>query len=332
VPVLSGYPYRFIRNLARHDSRGFWSRNNPAMVPYIFCNKSRYVLIHGYDTLSSWYVYFAALWSRKIIIWRGETIESKEGGWTLTKFIKALVLPLYFRGCSTVLYSCISNYECLEKYVPKHKLVSFPCAVDNDFFQKNRIEDADELRELRLENGLPEDHMVIASCSRLTKRKRIDLNIKAIAKMRDRNVSLLLIGDGPERETLQAMANSLGVNVVVTGFVGQVKVAKLFSVVDVFVLLSSYDASPKALNEAMSFPIPLVVSDGVGTARDLVREGINGYIYRDGEEDALVEYFNQFAENPDTRVEMGRENANLLKNYSFDTNVLNLVNAIMENA
>jgi glycosyltransferase involved in cell wall biosynthesis len=169
---------------------------------------------------------------------------------------------------------------------------------------------------------------VIATCSRLTKRKRTDAIIKAISKIRSKKVSLLIIGDGPEREPLFTLAKQLGVHVVVTGFVGQKVVAKLLSVADVFALLSTYDASPKALNEAMNFPIPIVASDGVGTARDLVHPGINGYIFSDGDEEVLAGHFNRFADDPDFRTSMGQENAGIIAKYALDIDVTNLVQAI----
>ena len=170
--------------------------------------------------------------------------------------------------------------------------------------------------------------LVIASCCRLTRRKRVDVIIDAIAMMRSPKVTLLLIGNGPESDNLKAQAHRLGVNLVIAGFVGQRVVAKLLSVTDVFTLLSEYDASPKALNEAMNFPVPMIVSDGVGTSRDLVHHGLNGYIFSDGDENALVSYLDRMAEDPETRLAMGAENAAIISDYAFDVDAWNLMRAI----
>jgi len=332
VPVTAGYPHRFFDNLSSSDRKGFWSRNNPRMIPYVMASKATHVLIHGYDTLSSWYVYFAALLSGKTIIWRGEAFEPKDGGRFLPRTVKNLVLPLYFRACAKVLYSCIGNRDYLAKFLPRRrdKMVSFPCSVDNAFFESLRIKDTAALAAVRAEYGLPEDHMVVVTCCRLTKRKRVDLILRAIAAMKYRKTCLLVAGDGPEREALEELARSLGVQLVVAGFVGQKVVAKLLSIADVFALMSSYDASPKALNEAMNFPVPMLVSDGIGTAQDLVHEGVNGYILTDDTPDALTEHLNTFAERPELRRSMGARNAEILKSYSFDVNVANLRAALEE--
>jgi glycosyltransferase involved in cell wall biosynthesis len=334
VPVTAGYQHRFFRNLSSEDRKGFWSRNNPEMIRYVMKSDASHVLIHGYDTLSAWYVYFASILSGKTIIWRGEAFEQKGPGKTLTRTIKGLVLPAYFKACTTVLYSCIPNRDYLAKFLGREtaKMVSFPCAVDNDFFQSLRVRDSAELAKIRDEYAIPPDHMVVATCCRLTKRKRVDLLIRAVAGMKDRKVSVLICGDGPEREVLEALARELGVNLAVAGFVGQRIVARLLSIADVFALLSSYDASPKALNEAMNFPIPMIVSDGVGTAIDLVHDGVNGYVFRDDGPHQLMRWLDDFAADPASRRAMGGRNAEILKGYSFDVDVANLRQAMQEAA
>ena len=47
------------------------------------------------------------------------------------------------------------------------------------------------------------------------------------------------------------------------------------------------DASPKALNEAMNFSLPIIVSDGVETANEMLNEGENGYLFRAGDVEDL---------------------------------------------
>ena len=334
LQLLDGYPYRFFRNRSRHDRKGFWSRNNPDMFGYVFSSDATHVLIHGYDTLSSWYVFAASVLSGKKIIWRGETIERRTNKRPLVSVVKRVILPVYFFFCQTVLFSCKANRACLAKYLSgqRGKLVPFPCSVDNDFFVSRRVETPSAIRAIRSDHGISHDTLLIASCCRLTKRKRVHLIINAIAEMRSADVTLLLIGSGPERETLLQLARTLGVRVVVTGFVGQKVVAQLLSASDVFVLLSSYDASPKALNEAMNFSLPLVVSDGIGTAADLVRDGVNGYVLHGEDRATLVTYFNVLAEDPHERSRMGRNNREILKSYSFDADVQGLRTAMLSDA
>jgi len=327
VPVLDGFPYKIFKNLASSDRKGFWSRNNPDMIWHVIRSPAKYVLLHGYDTLSAFYVYVAGVISGKKIIWRGETVAKPGGGINRTERIKRMILPFYFRFCHKVLFSCLNNRDYLASFLrgQEHKFASFPCAVDNDFFKINKITDNKERMVMRERYGIPSDHMVVATCSRLTKRKRTHLILEAIGQMDSRRVTLLIIGDGPERDELKAQAKELGVSLALAGFVGQFDVAKLLSIADVFALLSIYDASPKALNEAMNFSIPIIASTGVGTARDLVRSEVNGYLFETGEDHLLLEWLNDWLENPQKRESMGKKNAEIIKDYTIDIDVKNLL-------
>lgn len=329
VPVLGGFAYKIFDNRASSDAKGFWSRNNPGLIGHVMRSKANHVLLHGYDTLSSWYVYFAALLSGKKIIWRGETVPKPGNPLTRNERIKRAVLPTYFCGVHKVLWSCRNNRDYLATHLGRqtHKFVRFPCAVDNDFFRAYRMDDAGRA-EARRAMGIPEDHLVIATCSRLTIRKRTHLILEAMARMTSPRVTLLVIGDGPERAALEAQAAELGVNIHVAGFVGQKSVARYLAVSDVFALLSYYDASPKALNEAMNFPLGMIASTGVGTARDLVRPGQNGHLFETGQDDELVDWLDDWATYPDRLAAAGAANEAILTEYTIEENVANLVAAI----
>lgn len=329
VPILEGFPYKIFKNNASSSSKGFWSRNNPKIIFHVFKSPAKFVLLHGYDTISSWYVYFAALFSRKKIIWRGETIAKPGGDRFVTSVLKRLILPLYFCMCYRVLYSCTNNRDYLSRYInAKKKFVSFPCAVDNDYFRIHGLIDKRDRNELRKLIGIKEKDFVIATCSRLTKRKRTHLLIEAISKMRNKNVVLLIIGNGPEKESLEKLAKENDVKIIVVGFVGQSEVARYLSISNAFSLMSSYDASPKALNEALSFALPLIVSDGVGTAKDLVLDGKNGFLIANGYENKLPDLFDDLIYDTQLLKNLEHYNNNLLNIYSINEDVRMLMDVI----
>ena len=107
VPILEGFPYKIFDNRAPETLKGFWSRNNPSIFPYVLRSPANYVLLHGYDTVSSWYVYVAALLSGKKIIWRGETVAKPGKERFLVAMAKRLVLPLYFLIVITLRNTCL---------------------------------------------------------------------------------------------------------------------------------------------------------------------------------------------------------------------------------
>ena len=329
VPVLEGYPYKIFYNLSPSSKKGFWSRNNPRLIPYVIKSPASYVLLHGYDTVSSWYVFFAALVSRKRILWRGEAVEKPNGERFLPGIIKRIVLPLYFSLCYRVLYSCSNNRDYLQNYLrDTSKFLSFPCAVDNEYFRAEAITDENIKLKVKKELNIPAADFIITTCSRLTKRKRTDLLLKAISQMSCQNVTLLVIGNGPERPELEKLACELGVKMVVVGFVGQRVVARYLSLSNAFALLSSYDASPKALNEALSFDLPLIVSSGVGTARDLVIDDANGYLITPSNLHLLPIWLDELVGKPDLAAQKGKYNKKIREYYSIENDIEAIVKVV----
>ena len=330
IPIIGGYPFKVYRSLSSEKWRNFFRWNNPGMIFTVIFSKAPFVLIHGYNSLSAIYVYLAALISRKKIIFRGEAIEKIHRRKSFTNFLKEIILYFYFLGTYKVLFSCTKNCQYLKKFLlgKNYKLVSFPCAVDNYFFRSRKI-NKNKKKQLKEDLGIPKDHVIIATCSRITKRKRINLLLKAL-KLLNKKVTVLLIGDGPERLNLEKQAKNLKLNLIITGFVGQKKVAEFLSISDIFTILSIYDASPKALNEAINFSIPIIASEGVGTSEDLVINGVNGYIYRENEYDLLSKNLEFLILNKKKRKEMGGKNKHIINKYTLEKDVLNLMQIINE--
>ena len=93
------YKYLFFKNFANKNVKGTFSRINFGMFSHIIKNNYDVVLIHGYDTVSSWLVFIAAKLSRTAIIWRGEAaIRPQNRQNMLKKFVKTKLLPLYFKS------------------------------------------------------------------------------------------------------------------------------------------------------------------------------------------------------------------------------------------
>lgn len=328
--LLEDYNYKFFKNLSNENRKGFWSRNNPKIFNYILHSNAKYVLIHGYDTLSSWYAYLASILSRKKIIWRGETIpKPKQKGYKrlkriLIEHIKKVVLSVYFKGCYKILYSCTLNKKYLSEFVTnKKKFVSFPCAVDNSFFKKYKTEDVNQIKEIKNNLSIKPNEIVITTCSRLTKRKKTNKIIEAISSSNfSSKIVLMIIGDGPEMKNLKKLANKLKVQTRFLGFLKQKELARYQSISNIFVLNSTYDASPKALNEALNYKQAIIVSQGVGTSIDLVKENKNGFITRNDND--LIDSINYLCKRPSNLLKMSEYNNKLLKQYSIDNDIKNL--------
>jgi len=123
---------------------------------------------------------------------------------------------------------------------------------------------------------------VILFVGRLQARKRLDSLFRACAEIQ--NVRLVIIGDGPERVALEALAKEIYPS---TEFIGAKHGAELkpyFEEADLFVLPGT---GGLAVQEAMSYGLPVIVAQGDGTQDDLVRKE-NGWQIPPDNSDALV--------------------------------------------
>jgi glycosyltransferase involved in cell wall biosynthesis len=107
---------------------------------------------------------------------------------------------------------------------------------------------------------------------RLQARKRIDLLFRACAEL-ETNPRLIIIGDGPERSALKSLAKEIYPSAEFIGAKHGLELKPYFEQADLFVLPGT---GGLAVQEAMSYGLPVIVAKGDGTQDDLVREG-NGW-------------------------------------------------------
>jgi len=122
--------------------------------------------------------------------------------------------------------------------------------------------------------SLPDDAGVIGVIGALGREKRVDVAIRALARLP--HLLLLVAGDGPERTSLESLADRAAPGRVV--FLGTVEDARtVLAAADVLTLSSDSEGVPGVLIEAGLSGLPVVATD-VGWVRDVVREGETGLL------------------------------------------------------
>jgi glycosyltransferase involved in cell wall biosynthesis len=168
-------------------------------------------------------------------------------------------------------------------------------------------------------------------CCSFTKRKRPNDLINAVKKLdTSNNIFLLFIGDGPERSKIELNLKNTGIRYYITGFLGQNEISKYYIVSDVSLVLSDYDPSPKALNEAMNFSNCVITTKNVGTSDDLIKHNINGYIINAGDIDVLAKIINQLNKNREIIQTMGRESLKIVSEFNYIKDAESIAEAILE--
>jgi len=125
---------------------------------------------------------------------------------------------------------------------------------------------------------------------RLVPQKRVDLLIDSFAAIASRRPGwdLLIVGDGVLREELhRRVPESLQPRVVWTGFLDGAELAVAYHAADVLVLPSDHEPWAVVVQEAMAAGLPVIASDVVGAAYELVTDGHSGRIFPRGDGVAL---------------------------------------------
>lgn len=130
---------------------------------------------------------------------------------------------------------------------------------------------------------------VVLGCGRLVPQKDFGTLVKAFAQvLRERPAQLVLLGEGPLREALQGLAQSLGISPNVE-FVGHsTDVRKWMTEADVFVLSSQWEGCPNVLLEALAAECPVVATDCSDVVHALMGEGKHGTIVPVADETAMA--------------------------------------------
>lgn len=137
---------------------------------------------------------------------------------------------------------------------------------------------------------------------RLQARKRIDLLIQACAALpRDLQPQLWIVGDGPARAELQALAVAVYPLAHFLGHRRGAELGALFTAADLFVLPGT---GGLAVQQAMAYGLPVIVAEGDGTQDDLVRSS-NGWRILPGDQDALVDALKSALADPERLRQMG---------------------------
>lgn len=143
----------------------------------------------------------------------------------------------------------------------------------------------------------------ITCVGRLAAEKSMEDVIEAFARIASRapHASLSIIGDGPERPRLEALASTLGIagSVTFTGRIPQASVYAELAATDVFLYLarSKTDRLPNVVKEAMASGCACVVSRTAGID-ELIEDGVHGFVVDCGAIDAAVERVDWILHHP----------------------------------
>jgi glycosyltransferase involved in cell wall biosynthesis len=141
--------------------------------------------------------------------------------------------------------------------------------------------------------------------------------------------SLIIVGDGEERAALETCARAFQLDHVhFAGFRNQTELPAFYDLCDVFVLPSDNEAWGLVLNEVMNAGKPVVASDQVGAAADLIQEGVNGHVFPAGDVAALRSRIASILADPARARGMGQASRKIISGWNFEAGRVGLLSAL----
>ncbi len=155
--------------------------------------------------------------------------------------------------------------------------------------------------------GVPPTARLIGTVGRLVPLKGHPYLLEAFARLRQSHprIRLLIVGGGPERETLESQAQALGIAMAVQFTGHRTDVPDLLATMEVFVLPSVAEDFGRVLLEAMAIERP-VVATAAGGVPEVVEENVTGLLVRPADPVALAEAISTLLADPCRAQAMGR--------------------------
>lgn len=191
-------------------------------------------------------------------------------------------------------------------------------AVDIRHFSAGSASMCPQRERLRMELGLKGTTFIYVG--RLWWGKGVNYLLDAFERVQRQSteeVSLLLVGDGPEEAKLKQQCTDRGIrNVVFAGFKQKPELPRYYAMADVFVFPTLGDPSARVVDEAMACSLPVVSTTTVGEIRDRIEEGVNGYLVPSEDSSTLAERMLALAQDSALRMRMGKVSAQKIQGHT----------------
>ena len=190
--------------------------------------------------------------------------------------IKYLIKKHYIYGAFSYFSPSKVANEYLMHYGVKEEninLYHYSTIKDNDVLDKPLTKEEKEY--YRKKYHLPEGRLFISACQFIPRKNNLFL-LECFKGLKEQ---LILIGDGPEKELYERYIKDNKMdNVTLLPFMKQEELFEYFKGADFFITLSKEDIYGHTINEAMAKGLPVIASDKIVAALELIKNNVNGFV------------------------------------------------------
>ncbi len=342
VADLDDFEFRLLCRLPEHENPA-WTPGPPKRVPFECLDHihmlpsrmrpyfninvagvlNRYdfdaLILHGiYDSAAVWQGIWWCRRRRRPYLLRCDGNIKKEIDAPGNRLLRRSVARRNTRCAAALL--CIGTQNC--KYysflgAEERQMFMAPWEIDYPALQSRLDRALSKRKELRAALGV-DQRVVVCSIGRLLPTKGFQDAMAAVTRLVSMGfpATLLIAGDGPYRQELEALAARAPSGAVrLLGNLTRDGIVELLVSADVFVLCSYVEAWGLVVNEAALAGLPLLISDAVGAGPDLVVPGRNGFVYPSGAGERLYESLREIVGRKELRESMGRASREILDGW-----------------
>ncbi|MEH2051638.1 glycosyltransferase family 4 protein [Nostoc sp.] len=285
----AGFEHEFISTSSLKDLRGIQGiKLATKAVAAINRYKPDAVLIFAYSpTFITASTLLLTLARHKLML-RAETTDEALSRFYIKDKIRQLFLSFYYRQFThffPIGTNSINHY--LRMGVDKSRMTLAHYAIDTDFFQQQVDFWLPQRETLRDQMGIAKTDRVLMYCGKMFHSKDPLLIPEAIALLpipEKNNLWLLAIGEGQMRSQFEKLSKEqLGVRAIFFGFKNQSELGKYYTIADALILPSkSGETWGLVVNEALQFGLKVILSDRVGSGKDLIKSRQHGELFVHG--------------------------------------------------
>ena len=316
IPLLNDYDYEFVPNTAgKPGLERFMGIVNPALIRKIEDFGPDGLLVIGWNYHS--HLRVMRHFHRRIpIYFRGDSVLLHvKAGWR--KLARRLFLTWVYRYVDYAFYVGANN----KSYFLRHglrpsQLVFAPHAIDVERFSQPDDLYKEQADQWKKRLGIPAGNLTVLFAGKMMKVKNPTFMIELARAAKGMPISFVMVGDGELRDQVKRLAADIP-NMLFVDFQNQTIMPSVYRIGDVYIMPSFSETWGLGINEAMACGVPVMVSDQVGCAVDLVLENKTGMTFALDEIDKCSDFLQHLLEDPEHLAEMGSCASALIQFFSF---------------
>jgi glycosyltransferase involved in cell wall biosynthesis len=318
IPLTEGYEFELVPNVSSHQgTHWFFGLRNPSLVARVIAWRPDAVHITGW----AWFSHFMALRAlrkeRIPTLFRGDShlLDTRQSGarW----WLKRTLLKRVFSWPTAFLVTGAANRAYYEAFgVVPGRLFPCPHSIDVIRFAEPAEALEKEADQWRQQLGIARNSCVFLFAGKFERKKQPVELMLAVQALTNPKPVLVMVGSGELETEVKALAAASPERFRVLPFQNQSGMSVVYRIGDLFVLPSAFGETwGLAVNEALACGRPVLVSDRVGCAADVV-DASCGWVFSWADCSALTRALTEIPRDRNKLLQMGRNSPK--RAWSFD--------------